>query len=118
MYSPNGPDPSPRRAASGREPSSGAGSPSGSAEGIRRRLAGRAGLQGGDERLLRHLHAPDHLHALLAFLLLLQQLALAADVTAVALGQHVLADRADVFASDDACTDGRLDGHLELLAGN
>jgi hypothetical protein len=44
------------------------------------------------------LDAADHLHALLALLLLLEQLALAGDVTAVALGEHVLADRADVLA--------------------
>src|SRR5207237_10264163 len=37
------------------------------------------------ERLLGDLDAADHLHLLLAFLLLLQELALAGDVTAVAL---------------------------------
>ena len=44
---------------------------------------------------------PDALHALLAFLLLLEQLALAGDVATVALGQHVLAHRADRLAGDD-----------------
>jgi hypothetical protein len=43
------------------------------------------GRQGGDERLLRHLDPTDGLHPLLALLLLLQQLALARDVTAVTL---------------------------------
>src|SRR3954469_12359494 len=62
-------------------------------------LLGR-GLQGRDEGLLRHLDAADHLHPPLAFLLLLQQLALAGDVAAVALRQHVLADRANVLAGD------------------
>ena len=49
-------------------------------------------------------------------LLLLEHLALAGDVAAVALGEHVLADRADVLAGDDARADGGLDRHLELLA--
>jgi hypothetical protein len=44
-------------------------------------------LQHGEEGLLRDLDVPDHLHALLAFLLLLEQLALAGDVAAVALGR-------------------------------
>ena len=44
-----------------------------------------------DERLLRHLHMAEHLHALLASLLLFEQLALTGDVAAVALGEHVLA---------------------------
>src|SRR5690349_9107322 len=52
---------------------------------INGRLAGplvpRLSGQGGHERLLRHVHAADGLHPLLAFLLPLQQLALARDVT-------------------------------------
>ena len=44
-----------------------------------------------DERLLRHLDATDLLHALLALLLALEQLALARHVAAVALRDHVLA---------------------------
>src|SRR5690606_4782536 len=47
-------------------------------------------LQHRQEGLLRDLHAADLLHALLAFLLLLQKLLLARDVATVALGQHVL----------------------------
>src|SRR5699024_9530757 len=47
--------------------------------------------------------------------LLLEELALARDVTAVALREDVLADRADRLARDDARPDGRLDRHLELL---
>src|SRR5690349_14319803 len=68
-----------------------------------------------DERLLGDLDAADHLHPLLALLLLLQQLALAGDVAAVALGQHVLADGADVLPCDHPRPDRRLDRHLELL---
>ena len=56
----------------------------------------------GDERLLGDLDATDHLHALLALLLLLEQLPLTADVTAVALGEHILAEGADRLAGDDA----------------
>src|SRR4051812_4647099 len=70
----------------------------------------------GDECLLRDLDAADHLHPLLALLLLLEQLALAGDVAAVALGKHVFAHRRDRLASDDAGADGGLDRHLELLA--
>ena len=80
------------------------------------RVGGVRRGQRGDERLLRHLDPADHLHPLLAFLLLLQQLALAGDVTAVALGEHVLADGADRLAGDDPAADGGLDRHLELLA--
>ena len=47
-------------------------------------------LQHGKEGRLWQLHVTHHLHALLSFLLLFQKLALAGDVAAVALGQHVL----------------------------
>ena len=43
----------------------------------------------------------EFLHALLAALLLLEELLLSGDVTAVALGQDVLADGLDVAPSDD-----------------
>src|SRR6266566_9844173 len=52
-------------------------------------------LEHRQERLLRDLHRPHLLHPLLALLLLLEQLALARHVAAVALGGHVLAQRAD-----------------------
>src|SRR5262249_36147139 len=55
-------------------------------------------LQRGDEGLLRDLHLPELAHLLLALLLLLEQLALARDVAAIALGDHVLPQRADRFA--------------------
>src|SRR5687768_12955842 len=50
-------------------------------------------LQHRQERLLGDLDASHALHALLAFLLLLEQLSLARDVAAVTLGEHVLAQR-------------------------
>src|SRR3954452_15647123 len=53
------------------------------------------GLEHRQEGLLRNLDGAHHLHALFAFLLLLQQLALAADVAAVALGGDVLAEGVD-----------------------
>jgi hypothetical protein len=61
------------------------------------------------------LDAADRLHLLLALLLLLEQLALAGDVAAVALGEHVLALRLHRLAGDDLAADGRLDGHVEHL---
>src|SRR5687767_3341412 len=55
--------------------------------------SGSVDLQDGQEGLLRYLHRTDLLHPLLSFLLLLEKLALAADVTAVALREHVLPQR-------------------------
>src|SRR5699024_7381252 len=52
-----------------------------------RAAVGAGARQRGDERLLRNLDPADHLHALLALLLLLEQFALAADVSSVALGE-------------------------------
>src|SRR5918992_1542049 len=72
-------------------------------------------LEHREERLLRHLHAAHLLHALLAFLLLLEQLALARDVAAVALRDHVLAHRLHRLARDDLRPDRCLDRDLELL---
>jgi hypothetical protein len=75
-------------------------------------------LQHGEEGFLRDFHAPDLLHALLAFLLLLQQLLLARHVAAIALGQHVLAQRLDRGARDDLRADRGLDRHVEHLPRN
>src|SRR6266581_1273166 len=58
-------------------------------------------LEQGQEGLLGDVHPPDLLHPLLPFLLLLEELALARDVPAVALRQDVLAHRRDVLAGDD-----------------
>src|SRR4026208_1142161 len=69
----------------------------------------------GQEGLLRDLDGTDPLHPLLAFFLLLEELALAGDVAAVALGQHVLAHRPDRLAADDMRADCRLDRHFEHL---
>src|SRR5258708_1849067 len=74
------------------------------------------GLQDGEERLLRDLDAADLLHALLARLLLLEQLPLARHVAAVALGEHGLAHCLHVLARDDVAADRRLHGDVEHLA--
>src|ERR671916_277646 len=74
------------------------------------------GREHGQERLLWHLDRAHLLHALLALLLLLEQLALARDVAAVALGQDVLALRLDGLAGDDARADRGLDRDVVLLA--
>src|SRR5829696_157292 len=75
-----------------------------------------AQLQDGQERLLGHLDPADLLHAPLALLLALEQLALAGDVAAVALGRDVLAERLDGLAGDDLRAHGGLDRHVVLLA--
>src|SRR5690606_34813512 len=69
-------------------------------------------LQNGQESLLRHFHGAHLLHALLACLLFLEQFALAAYVTAITLGRHVLAQRLDGGARNDLPADGGLDGHV------
>src|SRR6476659_7656217 len=77
-----------------------------------------ADVEHGEERLLRHLDRPDLLHALLPRLLLLEQLALARDVAAVALREHVLPLRLHGLARDDPRADRGLDGDVEHLARN
>src|SRR3989442_14335880 len=57
-------------------------------------------LQDRQECLLRDLDRAYLLHPLLAFFLLLEQLALARHVAPIALGGHVLAQRADRLAGD------------------
>src|SRR5690606_21165859 len=56
--------------------------------------------------------------ALLALFLLLEQLLLTADVTAIALGQYVLAQCFYCAAGNDLSTDGSLNGHIIELARN
>src|SRR5215510_14486581 len=72
-------------------------------------------VEHGEERLLRDLDAADLLHALLPLLLLLEELALARDVPAVALREHVLAARLDRLARDHPRADRGLHGHVEHL---
>src|SRR5450759_5722297 len=70
------------------------------------------------ECLLRNLNRTDPLHPLLAFLLLFQQLPLAGDVAAIALGKHVLPHRRNRLAGDHLAADGRLQRHDEHLPRN
>src|SRR5215468_7350591 len=72
----------------------------------------------GEERLLRHLDGSDLLHTALAFLLFLQELALARDVAAITLGGDVLAQGADRLARDHLAADRRLDRDREHLPGD
>src|SRR5271165_2444699 len=73
-------------------------------------------LQRRQKRRLRNLHLAELAHALLPLLLLLQKLALARDIAAVALRRHVLRQRADGLARDHPAADRGLDGDLEQLA--
>src|SRR4029453_4348566 len=75
-------------------------------------------LEHRQERLLRDLDLSDLFHPFLAFLLLLEQLALLRDVAAVALGGDVLAHGLDRFPGDDPAADGGLDRDLVELAGD
>ena len=70
------------------------------------------------ESALGHLHVADLPHALLALLLLLEELALTGNISAVALGQHVLAHCLDGLAGNDLRSDGGLYRYLELLTRN
>ena len=70
------------------------------------------------EGFLRNIHRPHALHALFAFLLLFQELALAGDVAAVAFGGDVFADGFDGFSRDDLAADGGLEGNFEKVAGD
>src|SRR5512145_935933 len=65
---------------------------------------------------LRDFDIADHLHALFALFLLLQQLSFSSDIAAVALAQHILAERADSLAGNNLATDCSLNRHLEHLA--
>ena len=72
----------------------------------------------GQESFLGDIHAADALHPLLAFLLLLDELALPGDVAAVALGDDVLALGADGLSGDHPRAHGGLEHHFEELAGD
>src|SRR5262245_16109381 len=75
-------------------------------------------LERGDERLLRDLHLAELAHPLLALLLLFEKLALSRDVAAVTLSKHILAQRSDGLARDDAPADRCLDRNLEEVRRN
>src|SRR5206468_10470611 len=72
-------------------------------------------LEHREEGLLRHFHPSDLLHALLAFLLSLEQLPFARDIAAVALRGDVLAHGLHGLARDHPAADRRLDRDLVEL---
>src|SRR5438477_9894246 len=82
---------------------------------IRSIIGSSADLQHRQEGFLRDFDLSDALHALFAFFLLFQQLSLPRDVAAVALGEHIFAQRLHSFARDDAAADRGLDRDLEPL---
>src|ERR1035441_4233163 len=69
-----------------------------------------------DKGFLGNVDRAEGLHAFLAFLLLFQEFALAADVAAITLGGYVFAQRANGFAGDDFAADSGLNGDRILLA--
>jgi hypothetical protein len=68
-------------------------------------LTGLGYLKDSEEGFLRDIDATDAFHPLLAFLLFFQQLALAADVAAVAFGDDVLPDGRNCFPRHDLAAD-------------
>src|SRR5436305_11986015 len=75
-----------------------------------------AHAEGGDEGFLGDADAAVFAHAFLALFLLLEELALARRVAAVAFGGDVLAQRGNRFAGDDLAADRGLDRDLEQMA--
>ena len=75
-------------------------------------------LENGHKGALGHLNGAYLAHALLTFLLLFKEFALAGDVAAVTLGRHILAHLTYGFTCNDFCADGCLHGNVKLLAGN
>src|SRR5882757_10006367 len=73
-------------------------------------------LQRRDERFLRDVDLAELAHLLLALFLLVEELALAADVAAIAFRRHVLAQGAERFAGDDLAADRGLDRDHEHVA--
>ena len=66
-----------------------------------------------EEGLLGHLDVAQHAHLLLALALALQQLHLAGDVAAVALGCHVLAQRLDRLPRENLAAHACLNSLIE-----
>src|SRR4029079_16233400 len=75
-------------------------------------------LEDGEKCFLRYLYRANLLHPLLSLLLLLQKLALAGDVSAIALREDVLAQRLHACARNDLGSDRGLIRHLEQLPWN
>src|SRR3546814_17087238 len=85
---------------------------------FRRSVLPFAHLEGGEESGLRDQHVADLAHALLAGLLLFQQLPLAVDIDAVTLRRHVLALGVDGHERPNLAADGSLSCALvEMVRG-
>ncbi len=77
-----------------------------------------ANLERGQKSLLGQFHVAHSFHALFAFFLFFQQLALAGDVAAIAFCGYILAEGGNSFPGDYFLANGRLDGNHEKLARN
>src|ERR1700743_3854616 len=77
-----------------------------------------ADLQYGKKRFLRNIDAAHTFHPPLTFLLLFEELAFAADITAIALSQNILTHGGDGFACDNLGPDRGLKCNFEHLARN
>ena len=67
------------------------------------------------ERLLRHGHGAELSHSLLSCLLLFEQFLLSCYISAIALGEYVLAVSSYSFTSNDLLTYRGLDRYFELM---
>src|ERR1700754_2110299 len=72
-------------------------------------------LQYRKESLLRNLYRAYLSHALLTFLLLLQQLSLPRYISSVAFCSYIFSQCLDGFTGNDLSTDRCLDGYFKLL---
>src|SRR5688500_14018625 len=70
------------------------------------------------ERFLWDLYAAHFLHALLAFLLLLEQLSFSRDITAVTLRNHILPERLHRLTRNHFVSNRGLDRNFEQLSGD
>ena len=75
-------------------------------------------FQNREERLLWYLNIAYLLHALLAFLLFLEQFALTTHITTITLGCNVFTHALDGFASYNLSAYGSLNGYIKLLTRN
>ena len=75
-------------------------------------------LQDGEECFAGHLNGTELAHSFLAFLLLFKEFLFTGDISAVALGQHVLAHGLDSFPGDYLAPYGSLNRDLKHLARN
>src|SRR4029077_5757054 len=73
-------------------------------------------LKRGDEGFLGNLDFAELAHLLLALFLLVEELALAADIAAIAFRRHVFSQRGKRLTGDHLAANGGLDRNLEHVA--